>query len=115
MTVANNSPYAAALDVTMTVNPPKEWGKITGTVVGKRCDGITVALAGATIAIDTWASSYTLRTDANGRYGLWLDRRNNPLSVIAALDGWRPQSRQVRIKAGTATVTDFTLATTSSC
>jgi hypothetical protein len=115
ITVANNSPYGAALDVTMTVNPPKEWGKLTGTVLGQRCDGTTVPLPGATIAIDSWANSYTLRTDVSGKYALWLDRRNNPLSVIAALDSWRPQAKTVRIRAGATTTLDFLLPTTLNC
>lgn len=114
-TVENSSPYGVALDVTMIVNPPKQWGKIAGTVTGKLCDGSTVPLPGATMAIDTWAASYTLRTDQVGDYGLWLDKRNNPLSVIVALDGWRPQSRTVRIKAGVTTAADFTLSTTANC
>ncbi|MGC9666717.1 carboxypeptidase regulatory-like domain-containing protein [Planosporangium sp. 12N6] len=106
-----DTPYPVApVDVTMTVTPPKTWGKITGTVVGAACDGGTVPLAGATVQIDTWAAHYTLRTDADGRYALWLDKRNNPLDVIVARDGWQPKYRQVKIAAGTTTTVDWTLS-----
>jgi len=80
-----------------------------------KCGGSTVPLAGATVQIDTWAAHYTLKTDANGQYALWLDRRNNPLSLIVAMDGWAPQARQVKIKAGSSTTADFKLPTTIPC
>ncbi len=60
-------------------------------------------IAGATIQIDTWAASYTLKTDKNGYYQLWLDVRNNPLQVIAAKDGFQPQVKTVKITKGGTT------------
>src|SRR2546423_4032339 len=62
----------------MTVMPPSTWGKISGTVVGVRCDGSIVPLAGATVQIDTWAAHYTLKTDANGGDRVWGGPRHNP-------------------------------------
>lgn len=115
ITAANDSPYALALDVNMNADPPEQWGKVSGTVVGERCDGSIITLPGATIALDSQASSYTLRTDADGEYGLWLDERHSPLSVIASLDGWRPHMQAVEIEAGDTTVADFMLMTTNRC
>jgi subtilisin family serine protease/N-acetylneuraminic acid mutarotase len=115
VTAANDSPYALALDLTMNVEPPEQWGKVAGAVAGERCDGSTVPLPGATIAIDSRASIHTLRTDADGRYALWLDQRHNPLSVIAGLDGWRPEVKEVEIRAGETTNADFVLFTTTRC
>jgi hypothetical protein len=89
----------------MTVTPPKTWGRIAGTVTGP--DGRPVA--GATVQIDTWAASYTLKTDRNGQYALWLDVRNNPLQVIVARDGYQPQVRTVKIAKGKTTTQDFVL------
>lgn len=66
-------------------------------------------LAGATVQIDTWAATYTLHTDADGAYGLWLDTRNNPLTVIAAQNGYQPAVKTVTIKAGKTVTTSFTL------
>jgi len=104
--ITTDTPYSvAAVPVTMTVNPPKTWGKITGTVTGPNGP-----IAGATVQIDSWASSYTLKTDANGQYALWLDVRNNPLQVIAAKDGYQPQVKtKVKIVKGATITVDFAL------
>ena len=39
----------------------------------------------------------TFATDAEGKYAYWMDRRNNPLTMIVAKDGWKPQTRQTKI------------------
>ncbi|MFJ2094805.1 carboxypeptidase regulatory-like domain-containing protein [Streptomyces sp. NPDC087901] len=108
--ISANTPYpAASVPVTMTVAPPNTWGKITGTVSGKSSAGTTAPLKGATVQIDSWASSYTLITDKDGHYALWLDARNNPLTVIVAKDGYAPTVATVKVvKKGTVT-TDFTV------
>jgi N-acetylneuraminic acid mutarotase len=107
ITVATDTPYpVASVGVSMTVNPPKTWGKIAGHVTSA-VDGSPIA--GATIQIDTWAASYTLKTDKNGYYQLWLDVRNNPLQVICAKDGFQPQVKKVKITKGGTTTTDFVL------
>jgi hypothetical protein len=61
------------------------------------------------VQVDSWASSYTFATDKNGGYAYWMDRRNNPLTIIAAKDGWKPQVRSTKLVAGTPTVEDFAL------
>ena len=66
-------------------------------------------VAGATVQIDTWATHYTLHTDANGDYALWLDVRNNPLTVIAAKDGYQPQAVTVKLSKGKTVTATFTL------
>jgi carboxypeptidase family protein len=105
VTVGTDTPYpVAAIAVSMTVNPPKTWGKITGTVTGAG-----TPLGGATVQINSWAGSYTLKTDASGNYALWLDVRNNPLQVIAAKDGYQPQVKTVKITKGTTTTLSFAL------
>ncbi|MCX5399968.1 carboxypeptidase regulatory-like domain-containing protein [Streptomyces sp. NBC_00102] len=108
--ISSDTPYAvASVPVTMTVAAPGTWGKITGTVLGKSSTGVTAPLKGATVQIDSWASSYTLITDEDGHYALWLDARNNPLTVIVAKDGYAPTTTTVKVvKKGTVT-TDFTL------
>ncbi|WP_031517454.1 carboxypeptidase regulatory-like domain-containing protein [Streptomyces sp. NRRL F-5123] len=114
LNVTTDTPYQIpAIPVTMTVNPPKTWGKYTGTVLGTDGKGGTAPLAGATVEIDSWASSYTLKTRKDGTYGLWLDTRNNPLTVIVARDGYKPTTTTVKIKKGTTTTGDFTLTATS--
>jgi hypothetical protein len=116
LTVGAKTPYAIPpVAVTMTVNPPGTWGKITGTLTGAGCTGSPAPLTGATVQIDSWAASYTLKTDKNGQYALWLDVRNNPLTLIAAKDGWAPQTRNVKITKLTSTTADFTLKPDHTC
>ncbi len=104
---SSDTPYTLSpVAVSMTVNPPKTWGKIMGTVTSA-VDGSPIA--GATVQIDSWAASYTLKTDKFGQYALWLDVRNNPLQLIVAKDGWQPQTRKVKISKGTVTIANFVL------
>ncbi|HEY3505541.1 MAG TPA: carboxypeptidase regulatory-like domain-containing protein [Actinocatenispora sp.] len=104
--VQTNTPYKVQpVGVTMHVNPPRTWGKITGTIKGP--DG--TALAGATVQIDSWATSYTLKTGKDGTFALWLDVRNNPLTVIVAKDGYQPQVKTVSIAKGKTVTVNVTL------
>ena len=48
-------------------------------------------------------------TPPTARYGLWLDTRNNPLTVIVAKDGYQPTVATVRLKKGAAVTYDVTL------
>jgi hypothetical protein len=116
LTISAKTPYTVApIPVTFTVNPPKTWGKITGTVTGTGCAGTPGPLPGATVEIDSWAANYTLKTDKNGQYVLWLDTRNNPLTLIAAKDGWAPQTRSVKIAKLKTTTASFTLKPDQTC
>ncbi|WP_323183991.1 carboxypeptidase regulatory-like domain-containing protein [Streptomyces sp. NBC_01221] len=117
LTVSAKTPYGAipSVPVTLTVNPPKTWGKITGTVTGVGCTGTSAPLTGATVQITSKTASYTLKTDRNGQYMLWLDVSNNPLTVIAAKDGWATQTRSVKITKGMATMADFSLKPDRIC
>ncbi|HEY3611688.1 MAG TPA: carboxypeptidase regulatory-like domain-containing protein [Pseudonocardiaceae bacterium] len=110
LAIAAPTPYPVpAIPVTLTVKPPPTWGKITGTIAGAVCHGSTVPIPGATLQIDTWAQHFTLKTDANGQYQLWLDVRNNPLTLIAAKDNWQPQTRQVNLVRLKTVTAGFTL------
>ncbi|MFI7519691.1 S8 family serine peptidase [Micromonospora globbae] len=110
VTIKENTPYTVApVVVTMNAVAPKTWGKLMGTVTGNGCQG-SAPLSGAIVQVDSWASSLTLSTDEQGKYAYWLDRRNNPLTMIVAKDGWKPQTRQTRINTTTPTVEDFALS-----
>jgi hypothetical protein len=103
--IQTDTPYPTQLvPVSMTVNPPKSWGKISGTVTGP-----SGPLPGATVQINTAAGHHTLRTDASGHYQLWLDVRNDPLQVICAISGYQPQTATAKIRRGETTKLDFTL------
>jgi Carboxypeptidase regulatory-like domain/Kelch motif len=116
LTIGAKTPYPVApIPVTLVVSPPKTWGKITGTVTGAGCTGTPGPLAGATVQVTSSAATYTLITDKDGRYVLWLDTRDNPLTVIAAKDGWAPQSTSIKIAKLKTTTVDFTLKPSRPC
>jgi len=109
----NTTPYHITADpvaVTLTVAPPKTWGEFAGTVSGRICGGKTKPLPGATVQVDSWAGNQTLTAGPKGTYALWLDKRGNPFTLIAADTGWQSQARQASITAGQATTENFTLA-----
>jgi hypothetical protein len=59
--------------------------------------------------VDSWATDWTFETDAQGQYAYWIDERNNPLSIIAAKDGYKPKFRTVRIRQGQTVTANFAL------
>jgi hypothetical protein len=116
LTISAKTPYTVApIPVTLVVNPPKTWGKITGTVTGAGCTGTPGPLSGTTVEIDSRTANYTLKTDKNGQYVLWLDASNSPLTLIAAKDGWAPQTKSVKITKLKTTTADFTLKPDHTC
>lgn len=110
LTARTDTPYQSPeIDVTMHVNPPTSWGKYAYTVLGADGKGGTVPLAGATVQINGSAASYTVRTAKDGTFALWLDSRNNPLTVTAFKDGYQSITTSVKIKKGETTTGNFTL------
>jgi hypothetical protein len=115
--VKSNTPYAVTpIDVTMTVQPPKDWGKLTGVVTGVDCKGVSTALRGATVQVsgkNAW--TFTLKTDPSGGYAIWAPTAANPVQIIVARDGWTPQTVKLNLKAGKAVTTDFALRPDTAC
>jgi subtilisin family serine protease/N-acetylneuraminic acid mutarotase len=110
VTIGEDAPgNVDAVTVTMTVTPPAAWGKLAGTVKGTSCAGATAPLAGATVQVDSWAGSWTLVTGSDGTYAQWFNAGANPLQLIAAKDGYAPQTKQVRLTKGATVRGDFTL------
>ena len=104
LAVATDTPYSVpAVQVSMTVNPPKSWGKIAGTVTGP-----SGAIAGATIQINSGGSHFTLKTDKNGHYAFWLAAATH-VQVICSKDGFVPQVKSVTVKKGATTTVNFTM------
>ncbi|MCA2215951.1 S8 family serine peptidase [Jidongwangia harbinensis] len=113
VTISEDTPYTVSpVAVTMNAQPPKTWAKLTGTITSTACGGGGSPLPGATVQVDSWASSLTFTTDAAGRYAHWIDRRNNPLTLIVAKDGWKPQTRASKVSPAEPKVEDFALAPT---
>jgi N-acetylneuraminic acid mutarotase len=109
--VSDDTPYTTSpVNVTMNVTPPKTWGKITGTVSGLACSHTTGPLTGAQVQVDGSAADYTLTTNSNGQFEYWIDKSDNPLTVIASQDSWQPQTAAEKIKAGATISANFTLS-----
>jgi N-acetylneuraminic acid mutarotase len=107
LTFTTDTPYRVPdVAVSMTVKPPKTWGKIAGTVTAAATGA---PIPGATVEIDSWAASYTLTTGKDGGYALWLDKRNNPLTMIVAKDGFKPQTAKVKVVAGATVIKNWAL------
>ncbi|GAA4228748.1 N-acetylneuraminic acid mutarotase [Streptosporangium album] len=109
--VKSSTPYPVApIDVTMTVQPPSDWGKLAGIVTGVDCQNGSAALRGATVQVNgKKAWTVTLKTDPSGRYAIWAPQGANPLQAIVARDGWIPQTKQLTLKAGKTVTADFAL------
>ncbi|MDR3082328.1 MAG: galactose oxidase, partial [Streptomyces sp.] len=114
LTAENDTPYSVKnVDVKMHVNPPHDWGKYAGTVLGDDGKGGTTPLSGATIQIDTPTQSYTLKTAKDGAFGYWFDSRLNPVKVIVSKDGYKPVTASVKLTKGGTVIGNFTLQKTS--
>jgi subtilisin family serine protease len=114
--VRANSPYPVdSIDVTMHVLPPATWGKITGTVMGQTCSGALVPVR-AQIQINLVSNpdiGYSLRTNADGTYGIWVPRGR--YDVIVSKDGWVAQVKRHQVQAGFVGTLGFTLKPFGGC
>ncbi|MCT2585527.1 S8 family serine peptidase [Actinophytocola gossypii] len=110
----DDGPYDThTVPVTLTVDPPRSWGVLTGTVTGVACDGTETPLPGATVRITEGGTGHTLRTDAHGTYRIWLDRRAD-IQLVVAKSGYLATVETARVRAGRTTVTDVAL-TQAAC
>lgn len=114
--VATDTPYpGSSIGVSMVVTPPKTWGKLIGTISGTACGGTPAPITGATLQINSWNAGYTLTTAADGSYAMWMDTRSNPLTLIAAKDGWAPQTAKAQLVKGGTVTKSFTLKPAKAC
>jgi len=105
------TPYLSpSVNTTLTATPPRTWGELAGTVEGKACDGATAPLAGVAIQVGSAAGNWTLTTDSDGRYALWLDAGDSPLSLIATDSDWQAQTATASLTARKSTTVNFTLS-----
>jgi subtilisin family serine protease len=104
------TPYAEPrVQVSLSVTPPTNWGKITGTVTGATCDDETVPLEGAFVVIDGSEYDVTLVTGPDGGYARWMGVSNNRLTLLSSANGYPPEMRSARIIKGKTVVHDFEL------
>ena len=117
--IMNNSPAGQfSLPVTMQVTPPAGWGKLEGTVtLLGYCDMNPLPLANAEVEVTgAGAGSWTLLTDADGYYTIWLDQAESPLTVHVETPEYEVgHATGVVITAGENTIADFDLRWLKPC
>ena len=105
--IKEDTPYSVpAVNVTMNVEPPATWGRLTGTITGLAvCDQPGEPLAGAQIVVDGVTTDITLKTDANGQFKVWMDQANGPVDLTISANGYIGTSRPGVVITGGATST----------
>lgn len=112
--VEHNTPYVVnPVNITMNVTPPKGWGKITGTVSGTTCKGVTSPIIGAQVQANSKTFVFSLKTDRMGDYAFWAPAASNPFTLIVSRDGWISQAIQVNVKSQKIQTLNFDLTPTS--
>jgi predicted RNA-binding protein with TRAM domain len=107
----NDAPYGKqTIDVTMSVAPKANMGKVDVTVLAdSTCDGSPVPLEGAQVQfLAADGVRYDLATDGDGNTTYWLKKAK--YTVIVSKDGWAAQATVVTVKAGKSSEAGFTLA-----
>ncbi len=103
------TPYETpSVAVSMKVNPPASWGKLSGTVGGFTPDGV-VSLGDSVVQINGMYSAVTLVTGSDGVYEYWFDKSEKTAQIIATASGYVPKVGSAKVTAGTTVVTDFEL------
>jgi N-acetylneuraminic acid mutarotase len=106
-----STPYLPpAVSVALTASPPRTWGELAGTVEGRACDRRITPLAGAAVQVDSAAGSLTLTTGTGGRYAIWLDASDSPLTLIATERDYLGRTVTARLTARKTTAVKLTLS-----
>jgi len=110
---------AAAYPATLTVTLPDTFGRITGVVQGLGpCDDASsaVPLEGAEVTVESATRTWTLFTDANGGYSLWLDEAHSPVTITVNAAGYVAASvTDVPVVAEQTTTQNFGLSPEAPC
>ncbi|HEX5495358.1 MAG TPA: carboxypeptidase regulatory-like domain-containing protein [Mycobacteriales bacterium] len=101
MALETDSPYQVSpIGVTMTVTAPDSWAQTVGTVVGTDCSGKLVPVNGATVQVVLTNSTFTLRSDSEHTFNIWLAAPGGPLTLKETMPGWQPTTIQTTISPG---------------
>ena len=110
--LSNDTPYGALnIPVEMNVNPPANWGNVTGVVTGlSRCDGPGAPLQDSVVTIEGVG---VLETDADGRFTYWLNAGD--YAVTVGHNGYIEQALMTTVTAGATTTLDVALRLDAPC
>ncbi len=117
--VVSNDPMMGAynIPVTMTVEPSDTAGRIEGVVQSLGyCDDNPFPAEGAEVVITSGTNSWTVYTDANGEYGIWLDESFSPVDIsVTAPDHTSGSASGVVIVPQEITTVNFDLRWLQPC
>ncbi|MER7443466.1 carboxypeptidase regulatory-like domain-containing protein [Micromonospora avicenniae] len=99
----------APIQVTMHVDPPKKWGRMSGTVSGADCTGSVAPLSRAMVTVRTKHSTTTLWTDEAGNWSFWVDKRDSPVTLVYSKDGFSGLTKRVKVRSGSTISTEVVL------
>jgi len=108
-----------SVPVTMTVSAPANWGKLTGVVNGlAACDVNPTPMPNAVVYVESGSGmTWTLKTDANGVYKVWMPAASSPLTVTASNEaGYEAKTASgISVAAGVTTTYGFNLRAYLPC
>ncbi|MFJ3762980.1 carboxypeptidase regulatory-like domain-containing protein [Streptomyces sp. NPDC090080] len=105
-----DTPYGAvSLPVTMTVVPPADWGRLTGTVTGQVSSGPARPLVGAALGVHGPSGELNATTSQSGTFSVWLPAPDRAVQVVVSDEGYRPAHRSIRLVKGGVVRADFFL------
>ncbi len=117
--ISSDTPYpATTISLTLSVTVPPTYGKLEGTVQGLGyCNGSPSSLSQADVFIQSsLGTTWTLKTDANGYYQMWMDQANSPITITVTDDYYAAQTvTGVAILAQQTTKEDFGLKLLEPC
>ena len=110
--LVDDTPYsAAAVPVTMTVNPPGDWGAVAGLVTGLGvCDAEGVPLPAADVTI---SGAPPFQTNQDGEYRYWVPEGTYTVTVSAA--GFQEAGYVAAVIAGQVHTHDVELRLDAPC
>lgn len=118
--VMNDTPYPTlSIPITMSVEIPASWGRLTGVVSSTdSCHNSTAPLPDARLYIESLSTgaSWTISTDSEGAYELWLDERHSPLQITLTHSDHISQTLSgVAVVAGGTTTQHVALRQVQGC
>ncbi len=117
--INNDTPAGqGSVPVTMTVQAPAAWGKVTGVVRSLGyCDTSPVLLNQADVLIkDHSGMTATLKTNAQGGYTYWLDAGRKPITLTVSYAGQvTQQAGGISLTAGQTSTQNFDLRLAAPC